>query len=275
MKKIYFTEEERKLAARRYAKKSQLKDHDAWKAKRRENYHKNREKVLSAQKEYVQRKSQDPAWKEARAVKRRIREKIIYDKKYKSKRVLLTPEQKKQNKRIRDRNWKAKNREKVKINQNRYIQKKRETNPEFLKEKSKRSYRRLKDRNPNAVMDYIRSRYEKDPYYKFARNMRAGIIGILKRSRVGKFHRSIRYLGCTFLELKSWIESQFRDGMSWSNNGGDSGWELDHKIPVSSFDFSDEPQIFKCFHYSNLQPLWKHENRAKGSKLDWSRELPA
>ena len=47
--------------------------------------------------------------------------------------------------------------------------------------------------------------------------------------------------------------------------------EVDHIRPVKSFDFEDENQIFECFHYSNLQPLWYWENSAKGAMNpeDW------
>ena len=31
-------------------------------------------------------------------------------------------------------------------------------------------------------------------------------------------------------------------------------WEVDHIIPISSFDLTNMDQIKKCFNYSNLQP---------------------
>jgi hypothetical protein len=53
--------------------------------------------------------------------------------------------------------------------------------------------------------------------------------------------------------------------MSWSNHG--TIWEIDHIKPVSSFDLTDEDQQKQCFHYTNLQPLTKKENRTKSNKL--------
>lgn len=58
--------------------------------------------------------------------------------------------------------------------------------------------------------------------------------------------------------------------MNFDNYGE---WEIDHIIPVSSFDFNIKNNIFKCFNYKNLQPLWKLENRKKSNKLNYSTEL--
>jgi hypothetical protein len=57
------------------------------------------------------------------------------------------------------------------------------------------------------------------------------------------------------VELKQYIERQFLPGMVCG------GWDLDHREPISSFDLTDLEQQRKCFHYTNLQPLWSDCNR--------------
>lgn len=52
--------------------------------------------------------------------------------------------------------------------------------------------------------------------------------------------------------------------MTWENKGlynGELryGWDIDHKIPISSA--SDEDDIVKLNHYTNLQPLCSYTNR--------------
>lgn len=43
-------------------------------------------------------------------------------------------------------------------------------------------------------------------------------------------------------------------------------WEIDHKRPLASFDLTDEAQLREAAHYTNLQPLWRLDNRKKGAK---------
>ncbi len=78
---------------------------------------------------------------------------------------------------------------------------------------------------------------------------------------------AVAQLGCTIVELKQYIQSKFKEGMSW-DNWGITGWHLDHIRPLSSFDLSDPAQFRLAAHFSNLQPLWSHENLKKGAQYD-------
>lgn len=77
---------------------------------------------------------------------------------------------------------------------------------------------------------------------------------------------TLELLGCDIEELKSHLESQFQKGMTWDNYGE---WHMDHVQPCCSFDLSIEENQKKCFHYSNLQPLWAEDNlkKSKDDKL--------
>jgi hypothetical protein len=78
-----------------------------------------------------------------------------------------------------------------------------------------------------------------------------------------KHGKTVELLGMTFAEFRPYIESLFKDGMSWENHGE---WHLDHIKPCASFDLSKEEEQKKCFHYTNLQPLWAKDNLIKGKK---------
>ncbi len=45
-------------------------------------------------------------------------------------------------------------------------------------------------------------------------------------------------------------------------------WHIDHIKPCSSFDFSIKEEQYKCFHYTNLQPMWGLENMSKNDKWE-------
>lgn len=78
-------------------------------------------------------------------------------------------------------------------------------------------------------------------------------------------------LGCSFKELCRYLEARFQPGMTWRNRGemgkrefGTCGWEVDHIRPLASFDLGNVEHRRLAFHYTNLQPLWQHQNRSKG-----------
>jgi hypothetical protein len=67
-------------------------------------------------------------------------------------------------------------------------------------------------------------------------------------------------------DLMLHLEKQFKDGMGWHNM---NEWHIDHKLPISSFEFSHYTDIgFKqCWALDNLQPLWAMENMKKHNKI--------
>jgi len=76
---------------------------------------------------------------------------------------------------------------------------------------------------------------------------------------------TINLTGCSLEFLVGYLESKFKDGMSWDNYGI-NGWHIDHIKPCCKFDLSKEDQQKECFNYRNLQPLWAKENLSKGGR---------
>lgn len=66
-------------------------------------------------------------------------------------------------------------------------------------------------------------------------------------------------IGCTTSFFMGFIEAKFLDGMSWENHGV-HGWHIDHIIPCNTFDLTLLEEQKKCFHYTNLRPLWAIDN---------------
>jgi hypothetical protein len=106
---------------------------------------------------------------------------------------------------------------------------------------------------------YINRRRKIDINFRLTMNLRKRIWDALKRNSKSK--HTLELLGCSIDKLKQYLESQFKEGMSWSNYGK---WHVDHIRPCASFDMSKVEEQKKCFHYTNLQPLWALENIRKG-----------
>ena len=51
--------------------------------------------------------------------------------------------------------------------------------------------------------------------------------------------------------------------MTWENQGE---WQIDHFKAQSCFDPTIEEEAFKCWHYTNLQPMWAPENNEYSNK---------
>lgn len=75
----------------------------------------------------------------------------------------------------------------------------------------------------------------------------------------------IKYLGCDMKTFREYFEILFTEGMSWNKMGE---IHIDHRKPCSSFDLSKDEELKKCFHYTNLQPLWAKDNLSKSRKFD-------
>lgn len=93
--------------------------------------------------------------------------------------------------------------------------------------------------------------------------LRSRLNKALKRST--KTGSAVADLGCSIDELKTYLESKFKPGMTWENYGR-YGWHIDHVIPISLFDLSDSEQLKKACNYANLQPMWAKDNWSKGAK---------
>ena len=133
------------------------------------------------------------------------------------------------------------------------------------KRKYMREYEHCPKRKEYNRVLYKR-RWDTDENFKIARLLRGRLKYALKSRNITKNSHAIELLGCSVDFLKKYIELQFSEGMNWRNNTK-HGWHIDHIIPVDSFDLRDIEQQRKCFHWTNLQPLWSDDNWRKGNKI--------
>lgn len=112
--------------------------------------------------------------------------------------------------------------------------------------------------------EYRHSRRQEDMFFKIKGNLSSRLSDLIQNRGSGQ--RTIELLGCNRDIFLNYLESRFTEGMTWENYGL-KGWHVDHIIPLSSFDLTNEDEVKKACHYTNLQPLWWKDNLEKGNKI--------
>lgn len=152
------------------------------------------------------------------------------------------------------------------------------------KDRHKKSHKEWKKKNPDYYLNYMRiwrdknreklrkrqreysrKKYNEDENYRIRMLLGGRMRRVLKQNKIYKQNTTFELLGCALQEFKNHIESQFTDSMSWEffNNGE---IHIDHIRPCCTFDLTSEAALRKCFHYTNLQPLWAIDNYRKAKK---------
>lgn len=162
--------------------------------------------------------------------------------------------------------WYAKNIEAQRVrnqkrNKQRLVQRKERYHADPIHREQLKRQRRKYRSTPQQqayAREYAR-KCRQDPQFRLKNALRCRIHKLLKGS---KSMNTMVLIGCDLKALKHHLEIQFQPGMTWDNYGFRS-WHIDHIIPCSAFDLSKPEEQRKCFHYTNLQPLWMQDNLAK------------
>lgn len=125
--------------------------------------------------------------------------------------------------------------------------------------KANAKVREWRKNNPN----YKKERLKNDLNFRLTENLRSRLYKALKGFSKSKSTKEL--IGCSIEELKIHIESQFTKGMTWENYGK---WHIDHIKPCSLFNLTLKEEQEKCFHFTNLQPLWEEDNLRKSNKYE-------
>jgi len=141
-------------------------------------------------------------------------------------------------------------------------------NKEYF-QKQHKIYNKLHKKEKNK---WERNKYKIDVHFKLKKRLSGRIYTALRKNQKSK--KTMQLIGCSIEFLKQHLAKQFTKGMTWDNHGngwnGKKEWHIDHIIPCDAFDLSKPSEQRKCFHYTNLQPLWAPDNLKKGNKNDKS-----
>ncbi len=135
-------------------------------------------------------------------------------------------------------------------------------NAEYYARNREKILSRMQEKYKDGGLEKIKSRYENDIQYRLSNNLRSRLRLALKNNQ--KLGSAVLDLGCSVGELKEYLEGKFQPEMSWNNYGD---WHIDHVLPLSSFDLTNEEEFKKACHYTNLQPLWAEDNLKKGASI--------
>lgn len=129
---------------------------------------------------------------------------------------------------------------------------------EIGKEKRRARFKKHYYNNKSKFTIRQREKRQTDANIKLASNLRSRMWSALKG--ITKSKNTIELIGCSIEELWKHLENKFEHGMTRENYGK---WHVDHIVPCCSFDMSKEDDQKRCFHYTNLQPLWAIDNLKK------------
>lgn len=191
----------------------------------------------------------------------------------------LDPEEKKRRAAERNKIWKAQNPDKVRATLRKAKTKRRVEDPEGLRQEQaryqagyrekypeKNAERKAKWARENAAQVAERKarwhsdRMKVDPNYALARKLRVRMGNAFNSQALRKSNNTLALTGCSIPELIAHLSARFTKDMTLENYGE---WVIDHIVPVGAFDLHDPLHRVICFHYSNLQPLWRADNLRK------------
>jgi len=213
-----------------------MKENNYNKENLKKYYLKNREKILENSKKYYLEN------------KKRI---LVFSKKWREKN--------KEKCILNIKKWREKNKEKWVLTTKKWYKKNRKK----ILENSKKYYLENREKIINRNKIYNKFKIKTDINFLLKKRLRCRMRLALKNNTKSK--KTMELLGVPHIDFfKTWLQSQFKEGMSWEKF---HLIHIDHILPCSSFDLTKPEEQAKCFHYTNLQPLWASENLSKGNRI--------
>ena len=131
--------------------------------------------------------------------------------------------------------------------------------------------KKYKKENRESIRVYERKIAEENIVHKVGKNLRCRIWNSIKANGSKKNEKTEKLTGTTKKELIEWLEflikKQGKENQFNMDNYGEV-WHIDHVVPCSVFDLADPIEQYKCFNWTNLQPLYKTDNLSKNNNVD-------
>lgn len=160
------------------------------------------------------------------------------------------------------RKWRENNKEKEKEYRKEYYY----NHQEERKEKDKIYYQKNKDK----ILNKQREKCKKDKIFKMKKQIRTMIWASFSRKAYIKKAKCEKIIGCDLDCFCNYLLGTFitNYGYEWDKK---EPVHIDHIIPLSTA--TNEEEITKLCHYSNLQLLKEEDNLHKSNKVNWELAL--
>lgn len=131
--------------------------------------------------------------------------------------------------------------------------------------------KKYKKENRENIRIYEANYANSNIVFKIGKNLRKRTWDAIKNCGSKKNENTERLTGISKHKLIQWLEFLIKkrnkqDQFNMDNYG--EVWHIDHVVPCSVFDLIDIEEQYKCFNWTNLQPLSKNENLSKNNNVD-------
>ena len=129
----------------------------------------------------------------------------------------------------------------------------------------KKYFQQNKNKIIESYRQKVKRRRDSDLNHKLACNLQSRTKKAFKSQNVRKTNKLFDLLGCSHSFFRHWIIYQLCGNMTIKKYG--SVWQIDHCLPIASFNIMDEIDMKKCFNWVNLRPMYSNENNSKKAKI--------
>lgn len=108
--------------------------------------------------------------------------------------------------------------------------------------------------------DYVCFKRQNDKQFQ----LKADLVSHVRHLIYGD-RKTLSCLKCSREQLRVWFEHQFEENMTWLEC---EAWQVDHVIPLSFFDLTQEHEYMLASHWTNIRPIKADDNREKSDSIE-------
>lgn len=111
-----------------------------------------------------------------------------------------------------------------------------------------------------------------NPQVKIKDNISRGVRYALKKNGLVKRNKTEELLGYPIKTLIEHLKATLQEDIKWEEycNDKDGNFNIDHIIPQSEYDLTNDNEFKKCWHYKNLRITREIPNKKKHKSLNLS-----